>query len=75
MSKTTRKCPKCGGDLLEIVYGMPMPELFEAAERGEVVLGGCCISNDDPHCCCKKCKLGYSWNLKKSYDLSNDEEL
>jgi hypothetical protein len=26
-----------------ILYGMPTPEAFEAAERGEFVIGGCCI--------------------------------
>lgn len=28
---------------VEIAYGMPGPELFQAAERGEVVLGGCIL--------------------------------
>lgn len=35
-------CPQCGSDenVLPIVYGYPSEELFEAAERGEVALGG-----------------------------------
>ncbi|UCH79180.1 MAG: hypothetical protein JSU81_04330 [Candidatus Coatesbacteria bacterium] len=35
-------CPKCGSDenVIPIVYGYPSEELFEAAERGEVALGG-----------------------------------
>ena len=40
------KCPKCGGKVVKIVYGEPCPELFEQAERKEVVLGGCCINLD-----------------------------
>ena len=32
---------------------MPGPELFEAEERGEVILGGCCVSDDDPKYRCK----------------------
>ena len=37
-------CPKCGGKIVEILYGEPTEELFNAAERGEVILGGCCIA-------------------------------
>ena len=55
-----KKCPKCNNKLLKVVYGMPSHELFEAAERGEVILGGCCISGDDPAYYCKKCKRYYS---------------
>ena len=40
-------CPKCGGKIVEIVYGEPTDELFNAAERGEVILGGCCIAFDE----------------------------
>ena len=56
---------KCGEKLIEIVYGMPGPELFEASERGEVILGGCCIGDEDPEYRCKKCKFDYSDDLKK----------
>ena len=40
-------CPKCGGKVVPIVYGMPMEELREKADRGEVILGGCCIALDE----------------------------
>ena len=30
------KCPKCGGKVVPIVYGMPAPELYEKAQRKEV---------------------------------------
>lgn len=40
-------CPKCGGKVVPIVYGMPMEELQEKADRGEVILGGCCIACDE----------------------------
>lgn len=68
-----RKCPRCGEELLEIIYGMPGSELFEASERGEVILGGCCISGDDPAYHCKKCKINYSQDLKKSFKLDEEE--
>ena len=32
-------CPKCGGKIVEIIYGEPSIELFEAHERGEIILG------------------------------------
>lgn len=64
-----KKCPKCGEKLLEIIYGMPGPELFEASERGEVILGGCCISENDPKYRCNKCKLDYSSNLKEAHKV------
>lgn len=37
-------CPKCGGKVVDIIYGMPAPETCERADRGEVMLGGCCIA-------------------------------
>ena len=40
-------CPKCGGKIVEIIYGEPSIELFEAHERGEIILGGCCMVVDD----------------------------
>lgn len=34
-------CPNCGARGVPVAYGLPTVELAEAAERGEVVLGGC----------------------------------
>jgi hypothetical protein len=39
-------CPICGGNVVPIVYGDPMEEIWEMSKRGEVVLGGCCIEVD-----------------------------
>ena len=45
-------CPICGAPAVEIAYGYPGPELFDAAGRGEVVLGGCIVDAAYPtHCC------------------------
>ena len=52
-------CPKCKGKLLDIVYGMPSPELFDKAENGEVYLGGCCILKNNPKYFCPKCHIEY----------------
>jgi len=52
------KCPKCGSkkDVIPINYGLPMPELMKKAERGEIRLGGCVVSENDPQWYCKKCQ-------------------
>lgn len=63
----TLKCPKCGRKLIEIIYGLPLAETFEAAERGEVILGGCCISSESPSYHCNKCFVDYSKNLDRAY--------
>ena len=48
IQRKPRKCPHCGGKVLRIQYGHPGPELFEAADRGEILLGGCILSPDSP---------------------------
>lgn len=52
------RCPVCGAVGRPIVFGLPGPDLFEAAERGEVLLGGCCVTGDDPT---HGCDAGHSW--------------
>ena len=53
---TTRPCPHCTGTMLPIAYGLPDGELFEAAERGEVSLGGCVIPEGPiPQWHCTRC--------------------
>jgi len=52
------ECPECeSADVVPIVYGLPAPELFASADRGEVVLGGCVVgfAGDDPTHACKAC--------------------
>jgi hypothetical protein len=52
-------CPQCEGDLIPIVYGYPGPEMLQEAERGEILLGGCVVGDDDPHHRCKNCGRQY----------------
>ena len=42
----------------KILYGKPLSskELEESMEKGEVILGGCCIGTDDPTWQCKECE-------------------
>jgi len=48
-------CPKCGGAALPIAYGFPGPGMFEAAERGELVLVCCSIFDGQPTQQCSQC--------------------
>ena len=50
-------CPRCGAfaPMLPIKFGLPSHELFEAAERGEVVLGGCLVGGVLPTHRCTAC--------------------
>ena len=53
-------CPNGHSDnIIPIVYGYPSDELFEQAKQGEIHLGGCCITQDDPHWYCKKHDLEF----------------
>lgn len=53
---THTRCPRCGHpEGIEIVYGLPGPELVAAAMRGEARIGSCCISPDNPTHACKAC--------------------
>lgn len=53
--KNERICPVCGAKMVPIVYGEPSAELFAKAERKEVILGGCCITGNDPQWGCPEC--------------------
>lgn len=48
-------CATCGGEMLPIAYGFPSGEMFEASERGELVLGGCVVWSDMPMATCPSC--------------------
>lgn len=54
-------CPDCGdaGKVVPIVYGRPGKDLLGAARRGEVVLGGCIESEENPRWHCNAC--GKEW--------------
>lgn len=59
-----RPCPRCGAEItpIPIVYGLPTHELFEAAERGEVQLGGCMVGDESPEFQCKACQAALPWS-------------
>ena len=41
-------CPSCGlrYDGVRLQFGLPSSEMFEAAERGEIMLGGCVVGEN-----------------------------
>ena len=51
-------CPHCGEPLrvVPILNGYPAPEAFEAERRGELVIAGCLVGDDDPEYACANCE-------------------
>ena len=49
----SESCPKCDSEtgLREILYGLPA----EPVDESKYVIGGCCISENDPTLACKNC--------------------
>lgn len=64
-------CPTCGKELIPIIYGYPAPETMKKADKGEIMLGGCCVSYDDPTHYCKQCKKRINLNL--AIDITEDD--
>ena len=56
-SKEAPACPECQATVtVAIVYGFPSHETFEAADRGEVAIGGCDVEADNPRWACRACE-------------------
>jgi hypothetical protein len=56
MPRRSPRCPDCSSsDARQIVYGLPSPDLEAAVRRGEFVLGGCLVSDNDPAWHCTGC--------------------
>lgn len=50
-------CLNCGpSNVARIVFGYPDLEMMEASDRGDIVLGGCSVTEDDPEWRCKDCQ-------------------
>lgn len=56
-----KTCPECkkADEVVSILYGMPTHEAFEAGERGELHIGGCCVVPDQPTKHCNRCDLEF----------------
>lgn len=55
-------CPKCGGtDIAIILFGFPSNSEFlkEEVKKKKIVLGGCCVTGNDPTSECNDCGWRY----------------
>ena len=48
-------CHRCQAAMVRVVYGFPGGDMFKAAERGEIALGGCVVGDDQPRWRCMSC--------------------
>lgn len=57
VTRKPRKCPHCGGAVYRILYGKTVCDAEEYFKRhGEhVILGGCCLTDNDPDWECTDC--------------------
>lgn len=62
-------CPDCGSKMVRIVYGYPGPGLIERSMRGEVALGGCCVTGFDPT---HQCGQGHKWRWTGRWTAEGD---
>ena len=63
------KCQKCGStEFIPVCYGYPSGKAMEKYERGELILGGCCVLGDRPSRVCKNC------NKHRIYNKDDDDD-
>ena len=48
-------CESCGKTMVPIAYGYPGDGMWEAVERGDIVLGGCVVEEGIPLWRCTSC--------------------
>ena len=58
---------------VDILYGMPDTKAQQMAERGEIVLGGCCIDLAGPERQCTAC--GHQWRVKRRLSTKENQLL
>jgi len=53
-------CPVCAkAKLVPIVYGLPTSDLGDREAALEIVLGGCCVTDNDPELECLGCETRF----------------
>lgn len=68
-------CPRCtAGKVVPIAYGLPGPEMMAEAERGDIVLGGCCIEEYQPIWHCQGCGNDFPQLDASDWTFPLDEE-
>jgi hypothetical protein len=58
--------------VIPILYGDPAPEAWAASERGELLLGGCCVEDGMPEWHCSSCDFLFG-ELKLDDKLEGDD--
>jgi hypothetical protein len=61
------KCPVCKSTkIASYMYGMPAYSegLMKEIDEGKIILGGCCISDNDPSFACMECKTDFYKSTK-----------
>lgn len=65
-STKPKKCPPCRSTrIVNIMYGLPAfsKKLEDDLNSGKIVLGGCCVSDDDPRWQCLDCEVSINKKL------------
>lgn len=52
-------CPECGEVVRPLLFGKPARATLEAAERGEIALGGCVLPPEPVN---RVCPQGHQWD-------------
>ena len=61
-----KRCPFCESrKVVRIIYGEPSTELWAKSEAGEVICGGCCISEFSPKWGCVDCGAEFRKEVKQ----------
>ena len=77
-----RKCPRCGSsNVADILRGLPVfsEELEKAIADHKIILGGCCVTGNDPSAHCNTCGKDFGKppfvRKRKSQAQNNPREL
>jgi len=54
--------------VVPIMYGLPTSEAFEAANEGQIGIGGCVVTGEDPAWLCRGCDNRFG---RKNRDVSD----
>ena len=69
MAINYKQCPQCGSkNAINIEYGYPSLDMIKEESAGEIWLGGCCTTANDPEYYCKDCE--YEWNRDQAIDAT-----
>lgn len=51
-------------DFVPIMYGLPSASGYQKAQKGKIILGGCCVPDNDLHFECKICGKEIAYKKK-----------